>query len=102
MGHNLIIKLWQAFVILAAFGAGYWQWLQQVPLVAMLATGLSVLLAGLPLPLIASRPLVMYRIGCRADDNGRIWSVGENCGLWTLCVLSLIFHLRPRAERMRM
>ncbi len=70
MGHNLIIKLWQAFVILAAFGAGYWQWLQQVPLVAMLATGLSVLLAGLPLPLIASRPLVMYRIGCRAEELG--------------------------------
>ena len=70
MGHSLIIKLWQAFVILAAFGAGYWQWLQQVPLVTMLATGLSVLLAGLPLPLIASRPLVMYRIGCRAEELG--------------------------------
>lgn len=70
MGHNLIIKLWQAFVILLALGAGYWQWLQQVPLVTLLATSLAVLLAGLPLPLMAAKPLVMYRIGCRAEELG--------------------------------
>ena len=70
MGHSLIIKLWQAFVILIAFGAGYWQQMQQAPLVMVIATALSVLLAGLPLPLIASRPLVMYRIGCRAEELG--------------------------------
>ena len=70
MGHNLIIKLWQAFVILLAFGAGYWQWFQQVPLVMVMATALSVLLAGLPLPLMAAKPLVMYRIGCRAEELG--------------------------------
>lgn len=70
MGHSLIIKLWQAFVILIAFGAGYWQQMQQSPLVMVIATTLSVLLAGLPLPLIASRPLVMYRIGCRAEELG--------------------------------
>jgi hypothetical protein len=62
MGHSLIIKLWQAFVILIAFGAGYWQQMQQAPLVMVIATALSVLLAGLPLPLIASRPLVMSRL----------------------------------------
>ena len=70
MRHSLIIKIWQASTILIAFGTGYWQWLQQKPLVALIATPLSVLLAGLPLPLIASKPLVMYRIGCRAEELG--------------------------------
>ena len=70
MGHSLIIKLWQAFVIALACGAGYWQWIQEVPLVMVIATALSVLLAGMPLPLIAAKPLVMYRIGCRAEELG--------------------------------
>lgn len=68
MGHSLIIKLWQALVILLAFGAGYWQYVLGAPLVAIMATALAMLLAGLPLPLLAAKPLVMYRIGCRAEE----------------------------------
>lgn len=68
MGHSLIIKLWQTFVIILAFGAGYWQYIQEAPLVTLMATVLAVLLAGLPLPLLSAKPLVMYRIGCRAEE----------------------------------
>lgn len=28
-------------------------------------------------------PIWFPLAGCRSDNNGRIWSVGDNCGLWT-------------------
>ena len=70
MKRHLLIILWQLFVIILAIGLAFYRWQSEAMLVPAITCGLSVLLAGLPLPLLAGKPVVLYRTGQKAGELG--------------------------------
>lgn len=70
MKYALIVKLWQLFIILLAAGLFAYRLHSGEALVAALLCALTVMLAGLPLPLFSTSPLVLHRVGRRARELG--------------------------------
>lgn len=69
MKQKLIIS-WQLAIIILAVGTGVFKWQSGAALVPAIACSLSILMAGLPLPLLASSPLVLYRTGRKSEELG--------------------------------
>ena len=70
MNYALLVKIWQLCVILLAAGLFVYRLQSGETLVTALVCGLTVLLAGLPLPLFCTSPLVLHRVGRRAQELG--------------------------------
>lgn len=70
MKYSLAVKIWQLFIILLAAGLLAYRLQSGETLVAALICALTVLLAGLPLPLFCTSPLVLHRVGRRAEELG--------------------------------